>query len=454
MSDRISTKAGVFESGEKDVYGVQYKDGRLIACRNPKLKDYAVAEGTEVICDRAFINMKELRSVILPASLRAIGESAFSGCKALADISLPDGVTEIRQATFRDCDSLAAIELPASVTEIEKFAFGRGLTTLVVNAPEMKIDKYAFMNARDLATLIVPAGRAGYYRALLADIRVKAAVEEMPAGKECVPETNTNSENSTNLKNMKEKEFTNQWLRIYPEVDSATAYRIGLPPDEEDSNYLEDTLWELYFAQSGSSCDHTYDVDEEDSYAGGGNEVLKDATLRRIASIISAFDKSNPKGLSDNEIKSIKAIYENPVFDNSVPEVYREWIKSFSKPGMTEEEAVKALFKAIIRKEELENPVGIECDDSEEDELKVGFFIKTDEDGFDPSKVEFITFDCEFEDGPKFLYYCVAGYHDFLNLIIYDGVFYANTDDDDGFWCGCEANSSYCIDGNTLEEEE
>ena len=178
MSDRITTKAGVFESGDQDAMGVQYKDGRLIACRNPKLTDYAVAEGTEVICDRAFMNMKELRSVILPASLRAIGESAFSGCKALADISLPDGVTEIRQATFRDCDALAAIELPASVTEIEKFAFGRGLTTLVVNAPEMKIDRYAFMNARDFSTLMVPAGTADYYRALLADMRVKADVEE------------------------------------------------------------------------------------------------------------------------------------------------------------------------------------------------------------------------------------------------------------------------------------
>lgn len=179
MSDIISTKAGVFESGEKDVYGVQYKGGRLIACRNNKLEDYTVADGTEVICDRAFMNMKELKSIILPSSLKAIGESAFSGCKALADIDIPEGVTEIRQATFRDCDSLAAIELPASVTEIDKFAFGRGLTTLVVNAPEIAIDKYAFMNARDFATLMVPAGRADYYRGLLAAMRVKADVEEI-----------------------------------------------------------------------------------------------------------------------------------------------------------------------------------------------------------------------------------------------------------------------------------
>ncbi len=234
MSDRISTKAGVFESGEKDVYGVQYKDGRLIACRNPKLKDYAVAEGTEVICDRAFMNMKELRSVILPASLRAIGESAFSGCKALADISLPDGVTEIRQATFRDCDSLAAIELPASVTEIEKFAFGRGLTTLVVNAPEMKIDKYAFMNARDLATLIVPAGRAGYYRALLADMRVKADVEE--------------TQESVETENNKTKIVTVE----------VSGYEKWLEPKDEDDEECYDAV--SRFAENGL----TFTVDGEE----------------------------------------------------------------------------------------------------------------------------------------------------------------------------------------------
>lgn len=178
MNDRISTKAGIFESGEKDALAVQYKEGRLIACRNPKLTDYTVADGTEVICDRAFMNMKELKSITLPSSLKAIGESAFSGCKVLTDINIPEGVTEIRQATFRDCDTLSAIELPASVTEIDKFAFGRGLTTLVVNAPKMKIDRYAFMNARDFSTLIVPAGTADYYRSLLAEIRVKADVEE------------------------------------------------------------------------------------------------------------------------------------------------------------------------------------------------------------------------------------------------------------------------------------
>ena len=178
MNDVFSTKAGVFETGDKDADGVLYKDNRLLSCRNPKLEEYTVAGGTEVICDRAFMNMKELRRLRLPESIKAIGESAFSGCKVLADIEIPEGVSVIRQATFRDCESLSTIELPSSIMEIEKFAFGRGLTTLVVNAMNMAIDKYAFMNARDFRTLIVPCGSADYYRNLLSEIRIKAEVEE------------------------------------------------------------------------------------------------------------------------------------------------------------------------------------------------------------------------------------------------------------------------------------
>lgn len=59
MNDRISTKCGIFESGEKDGQGIQYKDGRLISCRNNKLEDYTVADGTEVICDRSLHEYEE-----------------------------------------------------------------------------------------------------------------------------------------------------------------------------------------------------------------------------------------------------------------------------------------------------------------------------------------------------------------------------------------------------------
>ena len=58
MEDELSTKAEVFETGEKDVFGVAYKGNRLLSCRNNKLTAYTVADGTEIICDRAFYDCK------------------------------------------------------------------------------------------------------------------------------------------------------------------------------------------------------------------------------------------------------------------------------------------------------------------------------------------------------------------------------------------------------------
>lgn len=248
------------------------------------------------------------------------------------------------------------------------------------------------------------------------------------------------------------EETTKRWLRIYPEEDSATVYRIGLPPDDEDSNMLEDTNYELYFAQSG--CVSNYELSDEDQYPEGADEQFDDyAPYRSLSSILSAFDESNPEGLSNDEIETIKAVYGNPVFDDSVPECYRQWIRCFANPGMTEEGAVKLLFKYVISNEGLETPVGIEVDVSEEEQLKVGFLINTDDEGFDESKLELIAFECGFEGGPEFLRNAMGDSESsFLNLIVYNGVFYANSDEDDGFWHGSDPVELYSIDAQTLNE--
>ena len=66
---------------------------------------------------------KVLTSVILPASLVAIGERAFSGCPGLTSITIPDGVTSINCCAFSGCRELTSITIPASVTCIEWCAF-------------------------------------------------------------------------------------------------------------------------------------------------------------------------------------------------------------------------------------------------------------------------------------------------------------------------------------------
>lgn len=177
MKDELSTKAEVFETGEKDVFGVAYKGNRLLSCHNNKLTEYTVADGTEIICDRAFYDCKALERIVLPDSVKAIGEAAFSGCRNLREVNIHEGITVIKQGTFRDCDSLAELTLPKSVVALEKFSMGNGLTTLTCLAAEMDINKSAFGHCDKLATLCVHNGSETNYRKYLQQCGSDAIVE-------------------------------------------------------------------------------------------------------------------------------------------------------------------------------------------------------------------------------------------------------------------------------------
>jgi hypothetical protein len=196
MKEELSTKVGVFESGDNDAFGVAYKDNRLLRCRNNKLTEYTVAEGTEIICDRAFHDCKALESILLPDSIKAIGEAAFSGCRNLREINIPEGVAVIRQGTFRDTDSLADLALPESVTQIEKFALGSGLTTLGCEAPEIDFNRSALQYCNRLATVFVPESSLENYLLQLSKLGCKAAVETIPVKAEPASSESTSANGS------------------------------------------------------------------------------------------------------------------------------------------------------------------------------------------------------------------------------------------------------------------
>ena len=77
-----------------DEYGVEYtKDKKILLRWNRAIKEstdfpqsYSVSEGTEIICDDAFMYWKNLTAIHLPSSLKFIGSSVFVGTK-LSDVT-------------------------------------------------------------------------------------------------------------------------------------------------------------------------------------------------------------------------------------------------------------------------------------------------------------------------------------------------------------------------------
>ena len=75
------------------------------------------------IGDYAFYNCYNLVSVNIPDSVTSIGEYAFDGCTSLTSITIPNSVISIRKSAFRRCKSLTSITIPNSLTSIGEYAF-------------------------------------------------------------------------------------------------------------------------------------------------------------------------------------------------------------------------------------------------------------------------------------------------------------------------------------------
>ena len=118
------------ENGLMDDSGVIYSpDGKRLlqmSLFGRKPKSYTIKDGTEIICDDAFINCKSLESIVLPDSVTHIGDYAFSGCESLKSVIFPNSVTHMGDRVF-DCKSLQSIVLPKSVEFIGKVPFSIGI---------------------------------------------------------------------------------------------------------------------------------------------------------------------------------------------------------------------------------------------------------------------------------------------------------------------------------------
>jgi uncharacterized protein YjdB len=111
------------------------------------------------IPENAFIDCKNLVSIILPDGITSLGNSAFEGCTSLKDIILPNGVSNIGEKCFFQCTSLTNIVLPTIITTIGGSAFsGSGLTSIEIPNPKVSIGVNCFNGCGSLRNVILPEG--------------------------------------------------------------------------------------------------------------------------------------------------------------------------------------------------------------------------------------------------------------------------------------------------------
>lgn len=146
-------------AGVVNVYGGNSADfvirGGVLEKYNGAATEVVIPNSVKIIGDKAFYNCKGITSVDIPDSVQEIGLWAFYECKALPHITIPDSVQKIGQSAFEGCTALAAVVIPDSVKEIRSKAFAEciSLTAIVIPASVQRIGIEAFYNCKSLRTV-------------------------------------------------------------------------------------------------------------------------------------------------------------------------------------------------------------------------------------------------------------------------------------------------------------
>lgn len=84
-----------------------------------KIEDEEIVDGTiiipetvKIIGDEAFRDCKSLRSIIIPDGVKKIGFSAFRNCNQFQSVTLPKNLSTIGEAAFKSCRELTEVNIP------------------------------------------------------------------------------------------------------------------------------------------------------------------------------------------------------------------------------------------------------------------------------------------------------------------------------------------------------
>ena len=130
---------------------------------NAKTSEYAnkisqIKTGQEIFFStdgRCYIS-----ELVLPNSVKSIGDNAFLGCSSLTSIAIPNSVTSIGHSAFRGCSSLTSVAIPNSVTSIgnQAFAYCTSLTSITIPNSVTSISYTVFQMSSNLSDIRLGTG--------------------------------------------------------------------------------------------------------------------------------------------------------------------------------------------------------------------------------------------------------------------------------------------------------
>ena len=120
--------------------------------------EFIVSDGVTELSPFAFSNNTKLKRVVLPQSLKKIGEYCFDYCTALEEIDIPDKTEALGKYAFNYCSSLKRLTLGKRIEKIPEGAFSscKNLNHVVIPVNVRIIDKNAFYYCNSLQDIKIP----------------------------------------------------------------------------------------------------------------------------------------------------------------------------------------------------------------------------------------------------------------------------------------------------------
>lgn len=114
---KLDMPTNVWRVGARAFSGCAMLKG-LIIPSGANLEKVLDDEGREL-----FAGCKEIRSLVLPETIKKIGDGMFRGCSFLVGVMLPESVKSIGCEAFVECPKMKCLVVPPGVTNIDCYAF-------------------------------------------------------------------------------------------------------------------------------------------------------------------------------------------------------------------------------------------------------------------------------------------------------------------------------------------
>jgi len=138
------------------VKGKPYRFFNYALQDNETIEHIEFEEGVTAIPDKAFYQVRNLKTVLIPNGVRLIGEVAFAYCDKLSSFNLPSSVASIGNGAFIHCLGINFLRIPGTVKTVGENAFQAcyNLYQVELDAGIESIHHRAFDDCYDLIEVV------------------------------------------------------------------------------------------------------------------------------------------------------------------------------------------------------------------------------------------------------------------------------------------------------------